>query len=82
MSKFVIRRKSDGKFMRGGTSMSPKRWVDSIQDARVYGRRCDVSNSINENFRSNSRYRYQRKLEFAQDHEVLEVALIQLKTGL
>jgi hypothetical protein len=81
-TKFVIRRKEDNRFLKGGTSMSPLRWVDSIQDARVYGRRCDVSNSINEQFKFSSRYRYERKREFNQNYDVLDVVLVQLKTGI
>jgi hypothetical protein len=81
VSKFVIRRKEDGRFLRGGKSPQPLHWVDSIQDARVYGRKCDVSNSIRENFTLAGRYRFERKREFEMNYEVLPVVLIQLNTG-
>jgi hypothetical protein len=55
MSKFVIRT-TDGKFVKGGKRpfYSPMTFVDSLQEARVYDRKCDAANSINEHF-SNQR---------------------------
>ena len=55
MSKFVIRRNTDGKFLKGGRSYySDLDFVDSMQNARVYDRRCDASNSMREHFEKNT----------------------------
>lgn len=51
MAKFVIRRKSDGAFLKGGRGGSYNlRWVDDIAQARTYDRKCDASNSITGHF--------------------------------
>jgi hypothetical protein len=53
MSKFVIRT-TDGKFVAGGrrSFYSPLRFVESLQEARVYDRPQDAGNSIREHFSS------------------------------
>lgn len=46
MSKFVIRNKKDGTYYTGGATSWTRRFVDTIDKARVYGRKCDATNSI------------------------------------
>jgi hypothetical protein len=51
MAKFVIRT-GTGKFVKGGRRphYSPLSFVDSLQEARIYDRKVDAVNSINEHF--------------------------------
>jgi hypothetical protein len=46
MSKFVVRNKKNNTYYTGTASSWTRRFVDTIDKARVYGRKCDATNSI------------------------------------
>lgn len=77
MSKFVIKHKTSGKYLRTrirGWGSLTVLWVDSPDTARVYSRKCDASNSILGNFGSNY-YRSRNSEVDAKDLEIVPVTL-------